>query len=416
MVAAAGLLGSLLIWPTIGPVAAHGSTQSPASRVYACRFDQPNNQMCAEAWAHNAQALYDWMEVNIGDADGRHRDLIPDGQLCSAGRQKYAAFDRPGAWPVTPLATDQSGIVDLVYENTAPHATAYYRVYITRVGFDARTETVGWGDLELVHDSGPLDRSARQTLWTPLPDRLAPALLYVVWQRSDSPEAFYACSDVTVNAGGANLPPSSTPSTTAAPVTVAPQTSTTSVEEIIATSLPTTQATTEEQSSTSQPAANVTVTAAENPAAPATSQRPPDTATSQPGAVSSIAPPQTSPPQASAPPTAPPQTSSTAIPRSAADTSAINSTGPAEPSSTRPLLSVDVSAEGTTSTTEQTVAMVAVKDVGPLDRVALRSPADLPETGSPQGESPLGLIMIGLGSIGLVAMGAGLRWPHRVFP
>lgn len=38
--------------------------------------------LVAGAWSANAQALYDRMEVNIGDAAGRHRELIPDGQLC----------------------------------------------------------------------------------------------------------------------------------------------------------------------------------------------------------------------------------------------------------------------------------------------------------------------------------------------
>ena len=114
------LLTALASLGSAGRADAHGSTRSPASRVHACRFDGPDNPMCAAAWDANPQALYDWMELNIGDAAGRHRTLIPDGQLCSAGRTKYAAFDQPGAWPVTALQPDASGAVDLVYENTAP--------------------------------------------------------------------------------------------------------------------------------------------------------------------------------------------------------------------------------------------------------------------------------------------------------
>jgi len=61
---------------------------------------------CAKAWAANPQAPYHWTELNIRDAAGRHRELIPDGKLCSAGRGKYAAFDRTVTWPATTLRPD----------------------------------------------------------------------------------------------------------------------------------------------------------------------------------------------------------------------------------------------------------------------------------------------------------------------
>jgi predicted carbohydrate-binding protein with CBM5 and CBM33 domain len=206
---------------------AHGSTQVPASRVYSCRFEQPDNPMCASARSADPQAIYDWMEVNIGDADGRHQQLIPDGELCSAGRDKYAAFDRPGEWPVTRLTPNSSGQYDVVYTNTAPHATAYYRLMLTREGFDARTDTLRWADLEQVYDSGPLAAAQQNRFTVSLPDRSEPAILYVIWQRSDSPEAFYSCSDVTIGGaggGGAAPPPTTAPATTAPPTTGPPAT------------------------------------------------------------------------------------------------------------------------------------------------------------------------------------------------
>jgi predicted carbohydrate-binding protein with CBM5 and CBM33 domain len=202
---------------------AHGATQVPASRVYSCRFEQPDNPMCAAARSADPQAIYDWMEVNIGDADGRHQQLIPDGELCSAGRDKYAAFDRPGEWPVTHLTPNAAGRYDVVYTNTAPHATAYYRLMITREGFDARTDTLRWADLEQVYDSGPLAASPENRFTVSLPARSEPAILYVIWQRSDSPEAFYSCSDVTIGGGGA-APSTTAPPTTGSPTTLEPPT------------------------------------------------------------------------------------------------------------------------------------------------------------------------------------------------
>jgi predicted carbohydrate-binding protein with CBM5 and CBM33 domain len=207
---------------------AHGSTQVPASRVYSCRFEQPDDPMCAAARSADPQAIYDWMEVNIGDADGRHQQLIPDGELCSAGRDKYAAFDRPGDWPVTHLTPNSAGQYEVVYTNTAPHATAYYRLMLTREGFDARTDTLRWADLEQVYDSGPLAASPQNRFTVSLPARSQPAILYVIWQRSDSPEAFYSCSDVTIGGGGAapstTAPPATAPPSTGAPTTLVPPT------------------------------------------------------------------------------------------------------------------------------------------------------------------------------------------------
>jgi chitin-binding protein len=216
----------------------------PASRAYACRFEQPDGSMCAQAWDADAQALYDWMEVNIGDVDGRHQERIPDGKLCSAGRDKYAAFDRPGDWPVTQLQPGSSGRFDVVYTSTAPHATAYFRLLLTRPGFDARRDVLRWADLEQVYDSGPLPASPTNRFSVPLPARAEPAILYTIWQRSDSPEAFYACSDVTIGGGGAPPaePPVAPPTTTAPPPTAAPPTTTTTAPPASTTTNPTTTA------------------------------------------------------------------------------------------------------------------------------------------------------------------------------
>ena len=228
LVAAAG--AGVAVWSQDREAQAHGSTQMPASRVYSCRFERPDNAMCAAAWSADSQALYDWMEVNIGDVGGAHQQRIPDGKLCSAGRDKYAAFDRPGDWPLTQLQPNSAGQYDVVYTSTAPHATAYYRLLITKPGFDARTDTLRWADLEQVYDSGPLPAAAQNHFSVALPARSEPAVLYTIWQRSDSPEAFYACSDVTVGGGGAppTTPAPTTPTTSPpAPTTVPPGPTTT---------------------------------------------------------------------------------------------------------------------------------------------------------------------------------------------
>src|SRR5438552_2174578 len=100
--AAAAVLGAtplILAGPAAGPASAHGSMQNPISRVSACYAEGPENPRSAACKAaieaSGKQAFYDWNEVNIANAAGAHKSLIPDGKLCSAGRDKYRGLDLP---------------------------------------------------------------------------------------------------------------------------------------------------------------------------------------------------------------------------------------------------------------------------------------------------------------------------------
>ncbi len=88
------------------PASAHGSVFGPVSRVSACFAEgpeTPKSQVCKDLVADSGtQPLYDWNEVNIANADGRHQEIIPDGKLCSANREKYRALDWARTdWPAT---------------------------------------------------------------------------------------------------------------------------------------------------------------------------------------------------------------------------------------------------------------------------------------------------------------------------
>lgn len=216
--AAASVLSVGGIVAVAGGAAAHGSPIDPASRTYSCRFLTPDNELCKQAWNSNPQALYDWNEVNIGAAAGQHQSLIPDGQLCSAGRDKYAAFNvASDKWPTTNLTPDADGLYTLKWQATAPHATSYYRVYVTKPTFNVNAAPLKWSDLELVYDSGQRAPEAYPVLRTNLPQRTSHSMLYTVWQRSDSTEAFYACNDVTINGAGSSTPTPSPTTTTSSP-------------------------------------------------------------------------------------------------------------------------------------------------------------------------------------------------------
>ena len=194
-----------------GLAGAHGDLSTPPGRTTVCHLLDRDAAPCAAAWRANPQALYDWMEVNLGDVAGRHRERIPDGRLCSARRAKYAAFDAPGAaWPATPI---QPGRQTFAYDAVAPHASQYFRFYLTREGWDD-SRPLRWDDLELIHDSGRRPVEARPTFSVDVPARSGHHVIYLVWQRSDSPEAFYSCADVRFSGDG--------PTVSAAPTPAAP--------------------------------------------------------------------------------------------------------------------------------------------------------------------------------------------------
>ncbi|WP_216204830.1 lytic polysaccharide monooxygenase auxiliary activity family 9 protein [Amycolatopsis aidingensis] len=193
------VLGSGLL--TAGVAGAHGSMSNPVSRVYNCYLEgpeSPDSAACKAAVAASGSwVFYDWNEVNQPNADGRHREIIPDGQLCSAGRSKYRGLDLPRAdWKATPLPS--SGEYTFQYLAAVPHP-GYFELYVTRDGYDP-TQPLRWSDLERFHrvDNPPLVNRRYQIRATLPEGRTGRHLIYSIWQRvrPDSGEAFYTCSDV----------------------------------------------------------------------------------------------------------------------------------------------------------------------------------------------------------------------------
>ncbi|GHG29624.1 lytic polysaccharide monooxygenase auxiliary activity family 9 protein [Streptomyces albogriseolus] len=204
-VAVIGLAPLALTGLAAAPAAAHGSMGDPVSRVFQCFGEgpeSPTSEACkAAVAAGGTQALYDWNGVRIGDAGGRHQELIPDGKLCSAGNEAFKGLDLARAdWPATSVS---SGERTFKYRVTAPHKGTF-TVYITKPGYDP-AQPLAWDDLDLANpvatSTDPAAVDGFYTFSGALPERSGRQLLYAVWQRSDSPEAFYSCSDVTF--GGA---------------------------------------------------------------------------------------------------------------------------------------------------------------------------------------------------------------------
>ncbi|MEU5217971.1 lytic polysaccharide monooxygenase [Streptomyces sp. NPDC020807] len=200
----------------VSPAHAHGSMTDPVSRVAACYAEgpeAPRSAACRAAVAASGpQAFYDWNAVNIANAAGQHRQLIPDGKLCSAGNDKYRGLDLARAdWPAGRM---NSGSRTFRYRGTAPHKGAF-ALYVTKDGYDP-TKPLAWSDLEgepFATATDPRMENGDYVFDGTVPAKSGRHLIYAIWQRSDSPEAFYSCSDVVFGGeGGAGTTPTPTAS------------------------------------------------------------------------------------------------------------------------------------------------------------------------------------------------------------
>jgi predicted carbohydrate-binding protein with CBM5 and CBM33 domain len=243
---------------------AHGSAVDPASRNYGCwlrwgsRFQSPamasEDPMCDQAWKADPNAMWNWNGLYREQVKGQHQAAIPDGQLCSAGQTggtRYAALDKPGAWKAQRIANDFSVTV----HDQARHGADYYKVYVTRQGYDALTQPLRWSDLELVTTTGryapgagsPGGNATLNGVSVSVPakatGRTGRHIVYTIWQASHSDQSYYFCSDVIFGQGSDNPDPdptptvpatttttwTPTPTTTTPPVTTVPPGPTTTV-------------------------------------------------------------------------------------------------------------------------------------------------------------------------------------------
>ncbi|GGO24032.1 chitin-binding protein [Microbispora rosea subsp. aerata] len=205
------------------PASAHGAMMTPGSRTYLCWKDgltssgaiQPKNPACAAAVAKSGvNSLYNWFAVLRSDGAGRMAGYIPDGQLCSGGAIVYdfSGFDLArDDWPVTHLTAGAT--IQMRYNKWAAHPGTF-RLYITKDSWSP-TRPLAWSDLESVpFDSvtdppsvgSPGNENAYYYWNARLPsNKSGRHIIYSVWQRSDSNETFYNCSDVVFDGGNGEV-------------------------------------------------------------------------------------------------------------------------------------------------------------------------------------------------------------------
>ncbi|NYI06505.1 lytic polysaccharide monooxygenase auxiliary activity family 9 protein [Allostreptomyces psammosilenae] len=209
----------LLTVPMADTSSAHGSTINPASRNYGCwkrwggDFQNPamatQDPMCWQAWRADPNAMWNWNGLYRENVAHNHQGVIPNGQLCSGGRTasgRYNAMDAVGAWTATRIPSSSNFTVQV--HDAARHGATYYRVYVTKQGFNPLTEPLGWDDLELVRQTGAYAPGAGTPSTEPqlngvtvsidvsAPGRTGRHMVYTIWQAAHMDQSYYLCSDV----------------------------------------------------------------------------------------------------------------------------------------------------------------------------------------------------------------------------
>lgn len=215
--------GVVLIAPA--PASAHGALTNPVSRLAACgaEGDSVEAAACVAARKASRNDFEDWDNLRLPDVDGRDREVVPDGKLCSAGLSRYQGLDLPrDDWPVTTLTPGAD--LTFTYRGTIPHKGTF-RLFVTRDGYDP-TAPLTWADLEtkpFLTAKDPAMRSGSYRIKGELPTgKTGRHLIYTIWENSDTPDTYYSCSDVIFKAAAKNTkvepsPAESAPAAEAAP-------------------------------------------------------------------------------------------------------------------------------------------------------------------------------------------------------
>ncbi|MFF0161340.1 lytic polysaccharide monooxygenase [Streptomyces sp. NPDC005263] len=186
------------VWAA-APAVAHGAPTDPSSRVFGCSPDgqQTGTAACRAAVAANGSPFTAWDNLRVANVNGRDRQTIPDGKLCSGGLPAYQGLDLARAdWPSTRLTPGAS--LTMRYASTIPH-TGTFKLYLTKPGYDP-AKPLTWSDLPdkpfaQVTDPALTDGAYRLSATLPS-DRTGRHVLYTIWQNSSTPDTYYSCSDV----------------------------------------------------------------------------------------------------------------------------------------------------------------------------------------------------------------------------
>jgi predicted carbohydrate-binding protein with CBM5 and CBM33 domain len=219
------VLAVLLVPLSVGSASAHGAPTRPLSRAAECGGEgtRTGSPACRAALEVSPDLPTQWDNLRVAGVDGRDRQVIPDGRLCSGGKPGFAGLDLPREdWPLTALTAGAP--LTFTYRGTIPHAGSF-RVYVTKPGYSP-TKPLTWAALEsepFADVTDPPFADGSYSFAATLPSGLTGRhLIYTIWQNSSSSDTYYSCSDVVFGDGAAAdpadpapLPPAAQPPSSA---------------------------------------------------------------------------------------------------------------------------------------------------------------------------------------------------------
>ncbi|MEO3751944.1 lytic polysaccharide monooxygenase [Streptomyces sp. B6B3] len=204
LAAIVGLL-ALFVSPWNESASAHGSIVDPASRSYGCweRWGsdhmnpamQQQDPMCWQAFQANPNTMWNWMSLFQENLAGNWQSRISNGNLCSAGDAQgglASSLDNVGAWTTTNVGSNFS----VHLKDQASHGADFFEVYVTKQGFNPKTQSLGWSNLELVKKTGSYAPAQDITFDVSAPGRSGHHIVYTIWQASHLDQTYFICSDV----------------------------------------------------------------------------------------------------------------------------------------------------------------------------------------------------------------------------
>jgi predicted carbohydrate-binding protein with CBM5 and CBM33 domain len=199
------------------PALAHGAPVQPISRTAACAGggSKTGTTACKAALKANGQSFDTFDDLRVPNVNGKDREVVPDGKLCSGGLDRFKGLDLARTdWPSTTLSA--GGTVNIVYKAPIPHDGSF-RIYLTKQGYDPG-KPLKWSDLSskpifTVGNATLRDGAYRMSGKLPA-DRAGHHVLYTIWQTTSTPDTYYSCSDVLLKGSSTGAVPATKKSVT----------------------------------------------------------------------------------------------------------------------------------------------------------------------------------------------------------
>ncbi|MET8850910.1 lytic polysaccharide monooxygenase [Amycolatopsis sp. NPDC004625] len=181
---------------------AHGTIVSPRTRAYQCWQDwgnqhtnpamQQQDPMCYQAFQANADTMWNWMSALRDGLKGNFQGATPDGQLCSNALSRNNSLNTAGPWRTSTIGANFS----MHLYDQASHGADYFRVYVSKNGFDPTTQRLGWGNLDFITQTGRYAPAKDITFDVKTSGYTGHHVVFTIWQASHQDQTYMWCSDV----------------------------------------------------------------------------------------------------------------------------------------------------------------------------------------------------------------------------